>query len=69
MSEKILERQYKIYTGVQNYIAVSFEDPYQRGDIEWTYDKSFKTEVDAEAYADRVSEEYEFVKIEKKENN
>ena len=69
MSEKIIERPYKIYTGVQAYIATSFLDPVERGNVEWTYDKSFKSEADAEAYADRISEEYEFVKIEKKESN
>lgn len=66
MSEKIIERPYKVYTGVQNYVATSFLDPVEWGTVEWTYDKSFWFEEDAESYADRVSEEYEFVKIETK---
>ena len=65
-SVKIIERPYKVYTGVQEYISVSILDPVQRGGIEWTYDKSFETEADAEAYANRTAEDYEFVKIEKK---
>lgn len=70
---KIIERPYKVYTGVQRYTdEYSFEDrstSVVRADVQWRYDKSFETEADAEAYANRTAEEYEFVKIEKKENN
>lgn len=64
---KIIERPYKVYTGVQNYVFVSTPDGPHRGSVEWTYDKSFELESDADAYANRIAEEYEFVKIEKKE--
>lgn len=67
---KIIERPYKVYTGIQLYTdEYSFEDrstSVVRADVSWTYDKSFETEADAEAYANRAAEEYEFVKIEKK---
>lgn len=69
-SEKIIERPYKVYTGKQTYeTGFSFESnsvETVRSFVEWTYDKSFETEADAEAYANRTAEEFEFVKIEKK---
>lgn len=68
---KIIERPYKVYTGIQLYAdQYSFEDrstSVVRADVQWRYDKSFNLETDAEAYANRVAEEHEFVKIEKKE--
>lgn len=66
---KIIERPYKVYTGVPEY-EYSYKDmaTIQTG-VEWTYDKSFRLESDAEAYAERTSGEHEFVKIEKRENN
>lgn len=67
MSEKIIERLYKVYTGYQNYHYISRGDAI-RGRVDWSYDKSFKTYADAESYADCISERYEFVKIETKED-
>jgi hypothetical protein len=68
VSEKIIERPYKVYTGVQTW-EYQYPQGSARSDVEWTYDKSFETEADAEAYANRTAEDYEFVKIEKRENN
>lgn len=67
---KIIERPYKVYYGVQEYESVynidgRFMDTTRAG-LEWTYDKSFELELDAETYANRIAEEYEFVKIEKR---
>lgn len=56
----IIERPYKVYSG--------HESRYD-GDITWIHQKSFNLRSDAEAYAERISEDYEFVKIEEKENN
>lgn len=67
-SVKIIERPYKVYVGKQIW-EFQYPSGSSRKDVEWTYDKSFKTEADAEAYANRTAEEYEFVKIEKKESN
>lgn len=70
MSEKIIERPYKVYTGTQLYTDEYSLDTHTlntvRADVQWTYDRSFETEADAEAYANRTAEDYEFVKIEKK---
>ena len=57
---KVFERPYKVMSG--------FESEWD-GDIRWTFLKAFHLESDAEAYAERMSEDFEFVKIEKKENN
>lgn len=65
---KIIERPYKVYTGTQRYDYNFRESVYVRTGVDWVYDKSFDLETDAEAYANRVAEEHEFVKIEKKEN-
>lgn len=65
----IIERPYKVYTGEQEYVSGNgFEGP-QRAGISWTYKKSFEREYEAESYARFISEWYEFVKIEEKENN
>lgn len=69
MSEypKVIERPYKVYRGER-------DDPYDYAGgltvhhVEWEYEKSFHLEKDAEAYAERIAEDYEFVKIEKKES-
>ncbi|QDK01480.1 hypothetical protein SEA_LEEROYJENKINS_84 [Microbacterium phage LeeroyJenkins] len=70
---KIIERPYKVYTGAQDYETGYNLDSDRvetvRASVSWYYDKSFELESDAEAYADRIAEDYEFVKIEKKENN
>lgn len=64
----IIERPYKVYAGAQEYANSNWgdEDP-QRTGISWTYRRSFRTEEDAFDYAQRLSERYEFVKIEEKE--
>jgi hypothetical protein len=66
---KIIERPYKVYYGEQEYKFSYDAGTLVKTEIDWTYDKSFHLESDANAYAERISEEYEFVKIEKKENN
>jgi hypothetical protein len=58
---KIIERPYKVYHGYP-------DDSYTSG-VYWEHDKSFELESDAEAYANRIAEDYEFVKIEKKETD
>lgn len=65
---KIIERPYKVYMGEQKYYMEPFGGSLTRGDVCWGYSKSFRLESDAEAYAERIAEEYEFVKIEKKES-
>lgn len=68
MSEypKVIERPYKVYYGEQEY-SLNYDDSLPETLVDWTYDKSFRLESDAEAYAERLAEDYEFVKIEKKE--
>lgn len=68
MSEypKVIERPYKVYTGYQNEVMY-VTGPTEKTYVDWRYDRSFRLESDAEAYAERISEDYEFVKIEKKE--
>lgn len=68
MSEypKVIERPYKVYYGEQEY-ALNYGYSQEATLVEWTYARSFRLESDAEAYAERISEDYEFVKIEKKE--
>lgn len=63
---KIIERPYKVYTGQPQYIAEDWESEPVMHSVVWTYDKSFELESDADAYANRIAEEYEFAKIEKK---
>lgn len=63
---KIIERPYKVYYGTQNYVFVTALDGPELGSVDWTYDKSFELDSDADAYANRIAEDYEFVKIEKK---
>lgn len=66
---KIIERPYKVFTGVPAYeYRLEVKSLVWTG-VEWTYDKSFRKERDAAVYAERISEDYEFVKIEKKERN
>lgn len=62
MSEypKVIELPYKVFTGVANGYS---------GRVNWSHLRSFSLESDAEVHAERFSEDYEFVKIEKKENN
>lgn len=66
----IIERPYKVYAGEQKYANSNWgdEDP-QRTGIFWTYKKSFECGYEAESFARFISEWYEFVKIEEKENN
>lgn len=68
MSEypKIIERPFKVFVGEVEYVDC-FSKGRVRADITWSYRRSFRMETDAEAYAERESEDYEFVKIEKKE--
>lgn len=65
----IIERPYKVYAGEQEYVDGNWGEDPQRTGVSWTYKHSFRNWVDAEAYAERISEDYEFVKIEEKENN
>ena len=65
----IIERPYKVYAGEQEYLDGNWGEDPQRVGISWTYSRSYRTEEDATAYAERISEDYEFVKIEEKENN
>lgn len=67
MSEypKIIERPFKVYVGEAEYVE-DYSNLIQTG-VSWSYRRSFRLETDAEAYAERESEDYEFVKIEKKE--
>lgn len=64
----IIERPYKVYAGEQEYVDGNWGEDPQRVGISWTYKHSFREWRDAEAYAERISEDYEFVKIEEKEN-
>lgn len=68
MSEypKVIERPYKVYGGEQEWVTGHDWNP-ERAGICWSFSRSFRLESDAEAYAERISEDYEFVKIEKKE--
>lgn len=68
MSEypKVIERPYKVYRGEQEY-SWPFNGATERTEVIWHYEKSFLLESDAEAYAERLAEDYEFVKIEKKQ--
>lgn len=61
MSEypNVIERPYKVLTG--------FCSRWEGG-VRWSHERSFRLESDAEAYAERIAEDYEFVKIEKKED-
>lgn len=65
MSEypKIIERPYKVFTGEAEYVEDYGGGRVQTG-VSWHYRRSFRLESDAEAYAERESEDYEFVKIE-----
>lgn len=69
MTTTIIERPYKVYAGDQEYVEGNWGEDPQRTGISWTYQRSFRTEEDATAYAERISEYYEFVKIEEKEGN
>lgn len=72
MSEypKIIERPYKVYTGEQEYDSGGYQSPGpMRTEVSWTYRHSFESESDAVGYANRAAEDFEFVKIEEKENN
>ena len=63
---KIIERPYRVYTGEPEYmLSNDGSQPLNR--IYWTYRYSFNLESDAEAMAERLAEENQFVKIEKKE--
>lgn len=68
MTTTIIERPYKVYAGEQEYVESEpwKEEPYRAG-ISWTYRRSFRDWKDAEAYAELISKDYEFVKIEEKE--
>lgn len=70
MSEypKVIERPYKVLVGEPEYISGGWNEPDEVVGVNYEYKKSFRLESDAEAYAERMSEDYEFVKIEKKEN-
>ena len=66
----IIERPYKVYAGEQEYVeSEPWKGELTRTRISWSYSRSFRTEEDAAAYAQRLSGYYEFVKIEGKENN
>lgn len=65
---KVIERPYKVYVGTSEYVD-RWDTGLERVGIHYSYSRSFRLESDAEAYAERMSEDYEFVKIEKKENN
>lgn len=65
----IIERPYKVYAGEQEYVEGNWGEDPQRVGISWTYKKSFEREYEAESFARFLSEWYEFVKIEEKENN
>lgn len=69
MSEypKVIERPYKVYRGERDD-EYDYAGGLASHHVEWTYGKSFRLESDAAAYAERISEDYEFVKIEKKES-
>jgi len=78
MSEypKIIERPYKVFVGEAEEIEYlgeygGAESTWERviSDISWRYVRSFRRSSDAEAYAERKSEEYEFVKIEQVESD
>lgn len=69
MSEypKVIERPYKVYGGEQEWVTGIDWNPERVG-ISWSFSRSFRSEKDAEYYAERISEDYEFVKIEKKDD-
>lgn len=70
MSEypKIIERPYKVYSGKQKYIDRPCGESI-RTEILWTYRHSFESEPDANVYATRAAQNFEFVKIEKKKES
>lgn len=64
---KIIERPYSVHTGKPEYM-LSNDGSKSLNRIYWTYRYSFNLESDAEAMAERLAEENQFVKIEKKES-
>lgn len=62
---KIIERPYKVYYGEQEWVWY-LNGKEERATVSWTYVRSFWSESEAETYAERLSEKYEFVKIERK---
>ncbi len=66
---KVIERPYKVLVGEAEYIAGGWGEADEVVGVNYEYKKSFRLESDAGAYAERMSEDYEFVKIEKKESN
>lgn len=65
---KVIERPYKVYMGEAEYVWMC-GGKMDFTEVNYAYKKSFRLESDAEAYAERISEDYEFVKIEKKKEN
>lgn len=63
---KVIERPYKVFVGEAEYVD-SWDEGLVRTGVSYSYKRSFRLESDAEAYAERMSEDYEFVKIEMKE--
>lgn len=64
---KFIEHPYKVYTGEAEYV-MNAPNVLDFTGVIYSYNRSFRFETDAEAYAERMAEDFEFVKIEKKEN-
>lgn len=62
---KIYERPWVVERGDIVYYD-SWTEPPTVG-VEWQFIRAFHTQEDAEAYAERVSEDYEVVRARKKE--
>lgn len=59
----VIKRPYKVYTGELKY-SDSRGNP---SGIVYTFSRAFRSKKDAMAYAERESEDYEFVKVVEKE--
>lgn len=64
----IIERPYKVFTGNAKQ-WINSQNAAIMHEAHFEFSRGFHTRSDAEAYAERISEDYEFVKIEEKENN
>ena len=59
-----IARRYNIEVGTQLYTSDLLSNEGRlRGRVEWQFHRAFTNRDDAEAYANRVAEDYEFVRI------
>lgn len=67
MSEypKLIENKYWVWAGGYEYYSLSQEEAVTTG-IHWEFKRAFKLASDASAYAERIAEDHQIVKIEKR---